>query len=189
MRYTYTQRWDWIWAFSPTSVHSQQRPTCWPCGKPYWEWLSCGVGYVKIDFSSNMRFHMFWESYKMLNIGMCVQHIQKFWLYCPRAHLWCCCHFNQAISNFDNDQRHSWKTLIWFVFGWSKLFICFLVQKLYLSDKHISGLSVDWIRNAVYWTSREKGRIKRMDTNGKSERTLVRHLTQPNSIVIDPTKR
>uniref|UniRef100_A0A3Q2YUJ3 Epidermal growth factor n=1 Tax=Hippocampus comes TaxID=109280 RepID=A0A3Q2YUJ3_HIPCM len=62
-------------------------------------------------------------------------------------------------------------------------------QKLYSSDKHISGLTVDWIRNAVYWTSREKGRIKRMDTNGKSERTLVRHLTQPNSIVIDPTKR
>ncbi|XP_077434714.1 pro-epidermal growth factor [Vanacampus margaritifer] len=64
-----------------------------------------------------------------------------------------------------------------------------LRQKLYSSDKHISGLAVDWIWNAVYWTSREKGRIKRIDTNGKSEKTLVRHLTQPSSIVIDPTKR
>ncbi|XP_037117656.1 pro-epidermal growth factor isoform X1 [Syngnathus acus] len=62
-------------------------------------------------------------------------------------------------------------------------------EKLYSSDKHISGLAVDWIRNAVYWTSREKGKIKTMDTNGKSEKTLVRHLTQPSSIVIDPTKR
>ncbi|XP_057705328.1 pro-epidermal growth factor [Corythoichthys intestinalis] len=62
-------------------------------------------------------------------------------------------------------------------------------QKLYSSDKHISGLTVDWIWNTVYWTSREKGRIKRMDTNGKNEKTLVRHLNQPSSIVIDPTKR
>ncbi|XP_061690115.1 pro-epidermal growth factor [Syngnathoides biaculeatus] len=62
-------------------------------------------------------------------------------------------------------------------------------QKLYSSDKHISGLAVDWIWNAVYWTSREKGRIKRMDLNGEKERTLVRHLTLPSSIVTDPTKR
>ncbi|XP_077465914.1 pro-epidermal growth factor [Stigmatopora argus] len=62
-------------------------------------------------------------------------------------------------------------------------------QKLYSSDKHISGFAVDWIWNALYWTSSEKGRIKRMDSNGKNERTLVRHLNQPSSIAIDPTKR
>ncbi|XP_071313320.1 pro-epidermal growth factor [Trachinotus anak] len=62
-------------------------------------------------------------------------------------------------------------------------------QKLYSSDKHISGLAVDWIWNSVYWTSQEKGKIKRMDLNGKNERTLLRHLTQPSSIVVDPTNR
>ncbi|XP_040904286.1 pro-epidermal growth factor [Toxotes jaculatrix] len=62
-------------------------------------------------------------------------------------------------------------------------------QKLYSSDKHISGLAVDWIWNSVYWTSQEKGKIKRMDLNGKNERTLLRHLTQPSSIVVDPANR
>ncbi|XP_061747755.1 pro-epidermal growth factor [Nerophis ophidion] len=62
-------------------------------------------------------------------------------------------------------------------------------QKLYSSDKHISGLAVDWIWNVVYWTSGGKGKVKRMDSNGKNERTLVRHLIQPRSIVIDPAKR
>uniref|UniRef100_A0A8D3C9F9 Epidermal growth factor n=1 Tax=Scophthalmus maximus TaxID=52904 RepID=A0A8D3C9F9_SCOMX len=62
-------------------------------------------------------------------------------------------------------------------------------QKLYSSDKHISGLAVDWIWNSVYWTSREKGKVKRMDLNGKNERTLLRHLTQPSSIVVDPNNR
>uniref|UniRef100_A0A8D3CZ80 Epidermal growth factor n=1 Tax=Scophthalmus maximus TaxID=52904 RepID=A0A8D3CZ80_SCOMX len=61
--------------------------------------------------------------------------------------------------------------------------------KLYSSDKHISGLAVDWIWNSVYWTSREKGKVKRMDLNGKNERTLLRHLTQPSSIVVDPNNR
>uniref|UniRef100_A0A3Q3FLQ0 Epidermal growth factor n=1 Tax=Labrus bergylta TaxID=56723 RepID=A0A3Q3FLQ0_9LABR len=62
-------------------------------------------------------------------------------------------------------------------------------QKLYSSDKNISGLAVDWISNSVYWTSGEKGKIKRMDLNGKNERTLLRHLTQPSSITVDPTRR
>lgn len=62
-------------------------------------------------------------------------------------------------------------------------------QKLYSSDKDISGLAVDWIWNGVYWTSGEKGKIKRIDIYGKNERTLLRHLTQPSSITVDPTKR
>ncbi|KAF3694159.1 Pro-epidermal growth factor [Channa argus] len=62
-------------------------------------------------------------------------------------------------------------------------------QKLYSSDKHISGLAVDWIWNSVFWTSEEKGKIKRMDINGKNQRTLLRHLTKPSSIAVDPTKR
>ncbi|XP_008277701.1 pro-epidermal growth factor [Stegastes partitus] len=62
-------------------------------------------------------------------------------------------------------------------------------QKLHSFDKHISGLAVDWIWNNVYWTSREKGEIKRIDINGKNERTLSRHLTEPSSINVDPTDR
>ncbi|KAK5896718.1 hypothetical protein CesoFtcFv8_009848 [Champsocephalus esox] len=61
-------------------------------------------------------------------------------------------------------------------------------QKL-SSDKHISGLAVDWIWNRVYWTSEEKGKIKAMDINGKNERTLLRHLTKPSNINVDPTNR
>lgn len=64
-----------------------------------------------------------------------------------------------------------------------------MFQKLYSSDKNISGLAVDWIGNSVYWTSVEKGKIKTMDKNGKNERTLVRHLTQPSFITVDPIHR
>ncbi|KAM9849644.1 pro-epidermal growth factor [Aulostomus maculatus] len=62
-------------------------------------------------------------------------------------------------------------------------------QKLFSSDKHISGLAVDWIWNSIFWTSKEKGKIKRMDINGKNERTVLRHLSQPSSIVTDPNNR
>lgn len=64
-----------------------------------------------------------------------------------------------------------------------------MFQKLYSSDKNISGLAVDWIEDSVYWTSVEKGKIKTMDKNGKNERTLVRHLTKPSSITVDPINR
>nr|XP_057914097.1 pro-epidermal growth factor [Doryrhamphus excisus] len=60
---------------------------------------------------------------------------------------------------------------------------------LYSSDEHISGLAVDWMWNIIYWTSKDEGKVKRMDTNGKNDSTLIRHLTQPSSIVTDPTKR
>ncbi|XP_056295640.1 pro-epidermal growth factor isoform X2 [Pseudoliparis swirei] len=62
-------------------------------------------------------------------------------------------------------------------------------QKLYSSDKYVSGLAVDWIWNRVYWTSGKKGKIKTMDINGGNERTLLRHLTQPHSINVHPTSR
>ncbi|XP_056898300.1 pro-epidermal growth factor isoform X2 [Takifugu flavidus] len=61
-------------------------------------------------------------------------------------------------------------------------------QKLF-SDKHISGLAVDWIRNSIFWTSKAKGKIKKIDINGKNEVTLVRHLTQPCAITVDPIDR
>uniref|UniRef100_A0A8C6KW07 Epidermal growth factor n=1 Tax=Nothobranchius furzeri TaxID=105023 RepID=A0A8C6KW07_NOTFU len=61
--------------------------------------------------------------------------------------------------------------------------------KLYSFDKHISGLAVDWIWNKVYWTSSEKRAIKKMELSGKNERTILRHLTQPGFINVDPTKR
>lgn len=63
-----------------------------------------------------------------------------------------------------------------------------LFQKLY-SDKHISGLAVDWIWNSIFWTSKEKGKIKKIDINGKNEVTLVRHLIQPRAITVDPINR
>uniref|UniRef100_A0A668AJ61 Epidermal growth factor n=1 Tax=Myripristis murdjan TaxID=586833 RepID=A0A668AJ61_9TELE len=62
-------------------------------------------------------------------------------------------------------------------------------QKLYSSEKSISGLAVDWIWNSVYWTSEGKGTIKRMDTNGKNDHTLLRHLNQPSCIAVDPRNR
>ncbi|XP_032383448.1 pro-epidermal growth factor [Etheostoma spectabile] len=62
-------------------------------------------------------------------------------------------------------------------------------QKLYSSDKHLSGLAVDWVWNSVYWTSGEKGKIKIMDINGKNQRTILRHLTKPSCINVDPTNR
>lgn len=69
------------------------------------------------------------------------------------------------------------------------LALMFIFQKLYSSDKHISGLAVDWIWNSVYWTTEEKGKIKRMDTNRKNEKTILRHLTRPSFIAVDPTNR
>ncbi|XP_029958792.1 pro-epidermal growth factor [Salarias fasciatus] len=62
-------------------------------------------------------------------------------------------------------------------------------QKLYSSDRHISGLAVDWIWNSLYWTSGEKGEIKTMYINGKNERTIMRHLSKPSSIGVDPRSR
>lgn len=64
----------------------------------------------------------------------------------------------------------------------------FLLQKLF-SDKHISGLAVDWIRNSIFWTSKAKGKIRKIDINGKNEVTVVRHLIQPCAITVDPNDR
>lgn len=72
---------------------------------------------------------------------------------------------------------------------WHQYFRTFIFQKLYSADKYISGLAVDWIGNSVYWTSVKKGKIKTIDKNGKNERTLIRHLTQPSSITVDPINR
>lgn len=62
------------------------------------------------------------------------------------------------------------------------------LQKL-CSDKHISGLAVDWIWKNIFWTSKEKGKIKKTDINGKNKVTLVRHLSQPSAITVDPIDR
>ncbi|CAB1337362.1 unnamed protein product, partial [Coregonus sp. 'balchen'] len=62
-------------------------------------------------------------------------------------------------------------------------------QKLYLSEKGISGLVFDWVHNFVIWTSGEKGTIKRVDPNRINERTLLRHLSEPNSIAVAPNDR
>ncbi|XP_035983444.1 pro-epidermal growth factor isoform X3 [Fundulus heteroclitus] len=62
-------------------------------------------------------------------------------------------------------------------------------QKLSSTDKHVSGLAVDWVGNSVYWTSSRKGEIKNVDTNGETERTILRHLSQPRLINVDPAHR
>ncbi|XP_038125007.1 pro-epidermal growth factor [Cyprinodon tularosa] len=62
-------------------------------------------------------------------------------------------------------------------------------QKLHSSDKYISGLAVDWMGNSVYWTNSRKGEIKKMDLNGKTKRTILRHLLMPRFINVDPAKR
>ncbi|XP_068596758.1 pro-epidermal growth factor [Brachionichthys hirsutus] len=62
-------------------------------------------------------------------------------------------------------------------------------QKLFSSDRNVSGLAVDWIWGGVYWTSGEKGKITRIDLNGKNARTLLSHLTHPSSVTVDPTSR
>lgn len=79
--------------------------------------------------------------------------------------------------------------IMWPVTGLSACSLTiFLFQKLF-SDKHISGLAVDWIQNSIFWTSKAKGKIKKIDINGKNEVTLVRHLTQPCAITVDPIDR
>uniref|UniRef100_A0A8C7WAN4 Epidermal growth factor n=1 Tax=Oncorhynchus mykiss TaxID=8022 RepID=A0A8C7WAN4_ONCMY len=62
-------------------------------------------------------------------------------------------------------------------------------QKLHSSEKGISGLAVDWVHNFVIWTSGEVGSIKRVNTDGKNEKTLLRHLSQPISIAVAPNDR
>uniref|UniRef100_A0AAY5KCG9 EGF-like domain-containing protein n=1 Tax=Esox lucius TaxID=8010 RepID=A0AAY5KCG9_ESOLU len=57
------------------------------------------------------------------------------------------------------------------------------------TQKGISGLAVDWVHNFVIWTCGEKGTIKRVDTNGKNERTLLRRLSHPISIAVAPNDR
>uniref|UniRef100_A0AAZ3RHZ6 EGF-like domain-containing protein n=1 Tax=Oncorhynchus tshawytscha TaxID=74940 RepID=A0AAZ3RHZ6_ONCTS len=64
-----------------------------------------------------------------------------------------------------------------------------IYKKLHSSEKGISGLAVDWVHNFVIWTSGEVGSIKRVDTDGKNERTLLRHLSQPISIAVAPNDR
>ena len=64
-----------------------------------------------------------------------------------------------------------------------------LSQKLYSSEKEISGLVVDWLWNRMYWTSEGKGTIKRIDTDGENEKTFIKHLAQPSCIAIDPHNR
>lgn len=80
-------------------------------------------------------------------------------------------------------------SFMWPVTGWTACSLnVFLFQKLF-SDKHISGLAVDWIWNSIFWTSKDKGKVKKIDRNGENEVTLVRHLTQPRAITVDPIDR
>uniref|UniRef100_A0A671PV14 Pro-epidermal growth factor-like n=1 Tax=Sinocyclocheilus anshuiensis TaxID=1608454 RepID=A0A671PV14_9TELE len=62
-------------------------------------------------------------------------------------------------------------------------------RQLLSSVKGITGLAVDWIENAVLWSNAEKGTIQRMDTDGRNEKIVLRDLSQPRSVVVDPNER
>ncbi|XP_067312647.1 pro-epidermal growth factor [Pseudorasbora parva] len=62
-------------------------------------------------------------------------------------------------------------------------------QKLLSSGKRITGLAVNWIENSVLWSNADKGTIHRMDTDGRNEKTVLRDLSQPKSVVVDPNER
>ncbi|KAL2089199.1 hypothetical protein ACEWY4_016098 [Coilia grayii] len=61
-------------------------------------------------------------------------------------------------------------------------------QKLLVTERGISGLAVDWIHNVLLWTNQEMGTIHRAKLTGKGQRTVLRHLSQPSSIVTDPNE-
>ncbi|TSO15242.1 Pro-epidermal growth factor [Bagarius yarrelli] len=60
------------------------------------------------------------------------------------------------------------------------------VSKLLFLGEGITGLAVDWRDNTVYWSSRNTEMIQQADTNGHNVKTVLRNLTQPSSVVIDP---
>ncbi|XP_053362043.1 pro-epidermal growth factor [Clarias gariepinus] len=59
-------------------------------------------------------------------------------------------------------------------------------QKLLSLGNGISGLAVDWRENSVYLSSRSTGTIWRAGTDGDNLETVLRGLTEPSSLVIDP---
>ncbi|CAG04623.1 unnamed protein product, partial [Tetraodon nigroviridis] len=61
-------------------------------------------------------------------------------------------------------------------------------QKL-CSDKHISGLAVDWIWKIYSGRVKKRGELGKLMSTEKNEVTLVRHLTQPSAITVDPIDR
>lgn len=75
--------------------------------------------------------------------------------------------------------------IVWSLFQTFGLFF----QKLLSSVKKITGLAVNWIENSVLWSNADKGTIHRMDTDGRNENTVLRDLSQPKSVVVDPNER
>uniref|UniRef100_A0A8C2CXW9 Epidermal growth factor n=1 Tax=Cyprinus carpio TaxID=7962 RepID=A0A8C2CXW9_CYPCA len=62
-------------------------------------------------------------------------------------------------------------------------------RQLLSSVKGITGLAVDWIENTVLWSNAERGTIQRMDTDGRNKKIVLRDLSQPRSVVVDPNER
>lgn len=75
--------------------------------------------------------------------------------------------------------------IVWSLFQAFGLFF----QKLLSSVEKITGLAVNWIENSVLWSNADKGTIHRMDTDGRNENTVLRDLSQPKSVVVDPNER
>uniref|UniRef100_A0A8C1WUW4 Epidermal growth factor n=1 Tax=Cyprinus carpio TaxID=7962 RepID=A0A8C1WUW4_CYPCA len=100
--------------------------------------------------------------------------------------------------NLDGDQRRivsrvGRSILLDFHFSegtmfWADTFGSFF-QKLLSSVKGITGLAVDWIENTVLWSNAERGTIQRMDTDGRNKKIVLRDLSQPRSVVVDPNER
>ncbi|XP_073777403.1 pro-epidermal growth factor isoform X1 [Danio rerio] len=62
-------------------------------------------------------------------------------------------------------------------------------RQLLSSVKGITGLVVDWIENLVLWSNADEGTIQRMDTDGRNDRVVLRNLSQPRGVVVDPNER
>ncbi|XP_078090926.1 pro-epidermal growth factor [Mustelus asterias] len=52
--------------------------------------------------------------------------------------------------------------------------------------KGLSGFAVDWLHNTIIWTNQKKGTIETADLNGKNSKILLKELTFPTVIVVDP---
>ncbi|XP_072899158.1 pro-epidermal growth factor isoform X1 [Hemitrygon akajei] len=54
--------------------------------------------------------------------------------------------------------------------------------------KGLFGFAVDWLHNTIIWTNREKGTIEMSNVHGENSKVLLRDLTFPTIMAVDPEK-
>ncbi|XP_078398820.1 pro-epidermal growth factor isoform X2 [Cetorhinus maximus] len=52
--------------------------------------------------------------------------------------------------------------------------------------KGLLGFAVDWLHNTIIWTNQKKGTIEMSNLNGKNSKILLKELTFPTVIAVDP---